>query len=69
MITAKHSTTLTRATTMSKWMSNNDDDRYYCLITRTKYINMYCKGVESLEFITLQTNILDIGDDSDFLLY
>jgi hypothetical protein len=50
-------------------MSNDDGDRYYYLITRSKYTGMYCRYVESLKLIALQTIVVDVDDDSNFLLY
>jgi hypothetical protein len=66
MITAKQSNRPI-TTIMTMWMSDDDGDRCNYLITRSKYSNMYCKYVESLKFVTPQTNIID--DGSNVVLY
>ena len=54
--------------TTTKWMSNNDGDRYYCLIACRLYTKVYYGCVESLELITLQTSMVD-SDDAVVITY
>ena len=68
MITAKQSYQSITTITILKCMSNDDSGRCYDIIVCSKYTSMYCRYVESLKLIALQTNILDIDDDDDFLV-